>query len=324
MLKIIIKSVSALENNFRLDKWLHHRELQIPFSHIQKLCRSGQVRVNKKRAKSSYRLKAGDIIRFPVFQEKTSLENNFSSYSSNDKIVVDQLVEELLFQDDNYIILNKPPGLPVQGGSKVKTHLTMLFPLIAKKLSIAGKTLYLPHRLDKETSGLIIIAKTSLACREISEAFKKKQIYKKYLALCEETPTLSSGKIESYLSKDKKNKHKRIMLCSNKKGKYALTFYKCLKKNKSQSSLLELNPITGRSHQLRVACQSIGCAIMGDTTYNKNPSKNIKNLMLHSWQIIWPAQKWNFIAPLPGHFIEQAKEEGFEMSSRLLQNLKKS
>lgn len=306
MAKILIETVTSLENNFRLDKWIHHRELNIPFSHIQKLCRSGQVRVNSKRKKSSYRLKAGDIVRFPIFEKEKKTIPTPPKYTDHDWSMVNQLIAGILFQNDHYVILNKPSGLAVQGGSKITQNLVMLLPLLAQKLYLSKSSLYLPHRLDRGTSGLILLGKSSLASKEISEAFKNKRIKKKYLAICEGHPSPPSGTVEMYLAKDKKNNSNRRMHQDRKNGKYALTHYTCLKNNSSNLSIIELTPITGRSHQLRTACQSIGCPILGDKTYNPDSLIKAPYLLLHAWKIQWPEKQLNIEAPFPPHFQKHA------------------
>ncbi len=304
MPKIIIRTILLEENNLRLDKWFHHQEIGLPFSYVQKLCRSGQVRINGKRVKSNHRIKAGDSVRFPFFKLLEPIMKESRSYSSKDHAIIDNLIINIVFQDKDYIVLNKPSGLAVQGGTNIDHHLSMLLPLLSKCLSLPNKTLHIPHRLDRDTSGLLIIAKSSLASKNIAEAFKEKKIQKRYLALCNKYPTKKSGKITMKISKDK-GKNKRTMVQDNKYGKEAITQYTCLDKTGKIASLLELVPLTGRTHQLRVACQKLGCPVIGDKRYN--PASSLKEIMmLHAWQLIWTEKKWEFTAPLSPEFTNKA------------------
>ena len=277
--------------DMRLDRWIRHNIEKIPQGLIEKNLRNGKIKVNKKKVKSSYKVKLNDSI--DTFDldfkfSKDSLQKKKASKNtikSNEKFIVDN--------NDDFIIVNKKSGIPVQGGTKSKNNLIDIF--ADSKIFINSKP-YPVHRLDKDTSGLLIIAKHRKSAQLLTSLFRLRKVHKTYIAICHGEVDKNSGILENNLIRYEDNKP--IV-------EKAKTVFKVLDKN-SSASLLEMKPITGRKHQLRKQLFNIGHSIYGDKKYNSSLfTKGInKDLMLHSYQIRFMIneKKYTYRALLPDYF----------------------
>jgi 23S rRNA pseudouridine955/2504/2580 synthase len=203
-----------------------------------------------------------------------------------------------LFENDRFLVLNKPAGLAVQGGSGMTKHvdglIRALYPDNPPKLV---------HRIDRETSGLLILAKTHSMAQKLTKAFEKHTIIKEYWAVVENIPTKSKGDILTHLEKGWGKDMEKMRITEG--GKYSKTSYTVLAKNTpNKKALLSLIPHTGRTHQLRVHCEHIRCPILGDRKYNPNTLS--KTLHLHARQLILPFEfdSYIFTAEPPSYFVE--------------------
>ena len=284
--------VDSTCNNMRFDRWLRNKLGKIPQSLIEKSLRLGKIRINKKKVKSSFKIRTNDKIEIFRLDFKEKINHKKILFTpSNDVIKTN---EDLIIDNNNdFIVLNKSAGISVQGGTKSKKNLVDIF---AKSEIFHGTKPYSVHRLDKETSGVFIIAKNRQTAQLLTSLFRLRKIHKTYLAICH-------GEIEekSGIWNDE------LIRFDNKKKivEKAQTIFKVIDKN-SNSSFVEMKPITGRKHQLRKQLFNIGHSIYGDKKYRSFSSiKGInKNLMLHSYQIrfIINDRKYTYTALLPDYF----------------------
>ena len=246
-------------SNLRLDKFLCQK-FDISFGLAQKLIREKKVRVNSGRVDAAYKTQAQDQV--AIFAElKDRVENHKQKAKISDQKIA-QLKEKIIFRDENIIALNKPSGLATQGGSGITISVDDYLPHLRFDLK---ENPQLVHRLDKDTSGIILIARNAKTAEFLTAAFKNKTIRKTYLALVVGVVKKTEGVINIPICKKFVGKNEKVYR-DEVHGKEAITEFKLVKTFKDYS-LLELRPITGRTHQLRVHCKEIGHAIIGDVKY---------------------------------------------------------
>jgi 23S rRNA pseudouridine955/2504/2580 synthase len=285
-------TVDSTCNDMRIDRWTRLKIGKIPQGLIEKYLRSGKIKINKKKIKSSTKVKTNDIVDFfnldfkeTIVQKKIKFEPSKEIIKSNEDQIIDN--------NENFVVLNKSSGISVQGGTKSKKNLVDIF---AKSEIFHGTKPYSVHRLDKDTSGVFIMAKTRETAQLLTSLFRLRKVHKTYLAICHGELNIDAGEWNDDLIRydgDKKIIEK------------AKTIFKVLDKN-SEASLVELKPITGRKHQLRKQLYALGQPIFGDIKYKlSNSSRGLnKNLMLHSYQIkfIIDDVKHTYTALLPDYF----------------------
>jgi len=261
-------------NDSRLDKWFKNKIINLPHSLLEKILRQNKVKVNKKKTKSSYRLQAGDLIEiYDISKLKPADKKEKIKYLPKKKeisIYDDYVIEN----NENFIVINKPTGIPVQSGTKSFKN---IIDILKNTRYFKNSKPFIVHRLDKETSGVLIIAKNRKYAQLFTSLFRIRKIHKTYLAIV-------YGKVDKSIKVMKDN---LIYFENNKKiFQKAVSNLKIIKSNEGYS-FLELNPITGRKHQLRKQLLEIGCPIIGDDKYFLNDRKRIKikNLMLHAYKI---------------------------------------
>ena len=285
-------TVDSTCNDMRIDRWLRLKVGKIPQGLIEKYLRSGKIKINKKKVKSSTKVKTDDVInsfiidfKEIIVQKKIKFEPSRDIIKSNEDQIIDN--------NENFIVLNKSSGISVQGGTKSKKNLVDIF---AKSEIFQGTKPYSVHRLDKDTSGVFIMAKTRESAQLLTSLFRLRKVHKTYLAICHGELVKDSGEWNDDLIRY--DGEKKII-------EKAKTIFKVLDKN-SEASLVELKPITGRKHQLRKQLYALGQPIFGDIKYKlSSSSKGInKNLMLHSYQIkfIIDDVKHTYTALLPDYF----------------------
>ena len=297
-------TVDSTCNDMRIDRWTRLKIGKIPQGLIEKYLRSGKIKINKKKIKSSTKVKTNDIVSFfnldfkeTIVQKKIKFEPSKEIIKSNEDQIIDN--------NENFVVLNKSSGISVQGGTKSKKNLVDIF---AKSEIFHGTKPYSVHRLDKDTSGVFIMAKTRESAQLLTSLFRLRKVHKTYLAICHGELNKDSGEWNDDLIRydgDKKIIEK------------AKTIYKVLDKN-SEASLVELKPITGRKHQLRKQLYALGQPIFGDIKYKiSNSSRGLnKNLMLHSYQIkfIIDDIKHTYTALLPDYFRKLLKTKRLRFS----------
>ena len=285
-------TVDSTCNDMRIDRWLRLKVGKIPQGLIEKYLRSGKIKINKKKVKSSTKVKTDDVINsFIVDFKETIVQKKIKFEPSKDIIKSNE--DQIIDNNENFIVLNKSSGISVQGGTKSKKNLVDIF---AKSEIFQGTKPYSVHRLDKDTSGVFIMAKTRESAQLLTSLFRLRKVHKTYLAICHGELVKDSGEWNDDLIRY--DGEKKII-------EKAKTIFKVLDKN-SEASLVELKPITGRKHQLRKQLYALGQPIFGDIKYKLSSStKGInKNLMLHSYQIkfIIDDVKHTYTALLPDYF----------------------
>ena len=296
--------VDSTCKDMRVDRWIRLKLGKIPQGLIEKYLRSGKIKLNKKKVKSSYKINTKDKVdlfdinfKETIVQKKIKFEPSKEVIKSNEDQIIDN--------NSNFVVLNKTSGISVQGGTKSKKNLVDIF---AKSEFFEGTKPYSVHRLDKDTSGVFIMAKTRESAQLLTSLFRLRKVHKTYLAICHGELNKDSGEWNDDLIRY--DGERKII-------EKAKTIYKVLDKN-SEATLVELKPITGRKHQLRKQLYALGQPIFGDIKYKlSNSSRGLnKNLMLHSYQIkfIIDNVKHTYTALLPDYFRKLLKTKRLRFS----------
>ena len=275
----------------RIDRWIRKNICQIPQGLIEKNLRNKNITVNKLRVKSSYKLQSNDKILLRNFNPKSRILNK-KKYTPLKKDIAES-TKFIIENNDNFAVLNKPSGLAVQSGTKSKRN---LIDIISNNESISCSKPFLVHRIDKDTSGILIVAKNKPYAQLFTSLFRIRKIHKSYLSIC--TGEFENQKGELIDTLVRYEGHKKIL-------EKAVTYYKVLDKN-NLATLLLLNPITGRKHQIRKQLSTFGHTIFGDTKYNfAKHLFNKKNfLMLHAYAVKFMIneKKFEYKVAVPDYF----------------------
>ncbi|MGN0919474.1 MAG: RluA family pseudouridine synthase [Alphaproteobacteria bacterium] len=302
--------VTESEKDIRLDRWFKRHYPMLSHGMLEKWLRKKNIRVDGKRAATNTRLAVGQVIRIPPMETKPTPTKE-KTLSKADVSFIQKMV---LYKDDKILVLNKPAGLAVQGGSKTTRHIDGM--LDALKFELDERP-HLVHRLDKETSGVLVVARTVQSAAVLSKLFKTKEVHKTYWALVAGLPHPEKGRIDAPLSQKRtgKNSDKRMV---DEDGSPAVSLYEVQDHLADKISWLQLSPLTGRTHQLRIhTAEILKTPILGDTRYGKRNdlTKELPTKMfLHAKAISLPLQNKKTIvieAPLPEHFKEAFKHFGF-------------
>lgn len=303
-----IKKVKAEDDGMRLNRWFMKYYPNLTLGRLQKLLRTKQIKVDGKRAETSLKLAAGCEVRVPPMDEQPETGANRSEISRRDAEFILSLV---IYKDDNIIVLNKPSGLAVQGGTNTSRHVDGMLEALRFELNEKPK---LVHRIDKDTSGVLVLARNRTWADRLTKAFREHTLPKTYLALVNSCPKNPAGEIKAPLEK-----------CGEKSlvspdGKPAATVYKTLDEVGSKFALVEASPLTGRTHQIRAHMEYIGCPIVGDDKYfggeKRQKYASIPDkLYLHAYKIDLSAlynKKTVIKAALPEHFKKALAALGIE------------
>ena len=316
------RQVAGSEAGQRLDRWFKQHYPSLGLGRLNKLLRTGQIRVDGKRAKSSTRLEAGQSIRVPPLDDsaKEAPRPETRRTAKPDPKLVARLKDAILYQDDWLLAINKPAGLAVQGGSKQEQHLDAL--LDGLKLGAAERP-RLVHRLDKDTSGVLLLARSAEAARRLAESFKDKETTKVYWAVVVGEPKPLEGRLDLPLAKRSGKGGERVGV-DEEEGRRAVTDFRALDRLGGQATLMELRPVTGRTHQLRAHCRELGTPILGDGKYGGKAAflEGVdlpRKLHLHARRITLPHPAGGrgmleIKAPPPPHMLETFRVLGLEPS----------
>ena len=261
-------------NDSRLDKWFKNKIINLPHSLLEKILRQNKVKVNKKKTKSSYRLQKGDLIEIYGISKLKPVDKKEKIKYLPKKKEIGTYDDYIIEDNENFIVINKPTGIPVQSGTKSFKN---IIDILKNSKYFKNSKPFVVHRLDKETSGILIIAKNRRYAQLFTSLFRIRKIHKTYLAIV-------YGKVDKSI---KVMKDDLVYYENNKQiSQKAISNLKIINSNEGYS-YLQLNPITGRKHQLRKQLLKIGCPIVGDDKYFLNDRKRIKikNLMLHASKI---------------------------------------
>ena len=297
----MIKNFKILNNfNQRLDKYLKYKFTSLTQGFIEKNIRKKNILINNSSTKANYLVKLNDNLKLLNFHEK--LYKSKIIFKTNIKISKENSAKfkrSIIYENNDFIILHKWTQIASQGGSKIKTSIDHIIKNINPQYRLV-------HRLDKETSGLLLIAKNLNYAKKLSSLFRQKDITKFYIAICEGNP---------------KNNNSLVKLdIKNKKQKFenTLTNYKVLNKNTGISSIL-FNPQTGKPHQLRIVSKNLGCPIVGDSKYNTHSKYSKETLMLHAFALKFTIdkKKYEFISNLPDYFLNFQKKNNLKINKDL-------
>ena len=273
----------------RLDRWIQKNVQGVPFGLIQKLLRKRAIRIDGKRTtKGDTRLSTGQEVRIPALEEKAEAPKTERKLKDSDIKFIRSLV---IYEDDDVIAINKPSGLAVQGGSKTTRHIDgLLAGLADKKKGVKPK---LVHRLDKDTSGVMLLAKHDKAARELGFLFKGRDVRKYYWALVAPAPEEQNGTIRAGIRKAG-GPNREKMIIDDEEGKHATTDFCVIERAHTQAAFVAFWPRTGRTHQIRVhASEILGTPILGDYKYgfddeNWEDLELKERLHLHAQRIMLP------------------------------------
>ena len=290
------------EVDCRLSTWIKRNDRRLSFNSVNTLCRKGLIKVNGVKTKASYRLVIGDVITIPSLSLSVTDDNG--STPKIDSKLAKLLLEAIILKDEHLIAINKPEGLASQGGSSQGTRHVDAY---RSTLQFGAKDPpRLIHRLDKETSGILLLARDVKTASAFATLFRAKQVEKVYWALVEGVPKKEQGILESYIGDvDIWKPSINLGLIEQKKSrqynankKKALTFYKVIEKIGSKYAWLELKPATGRTHQLRIHCAELGNPIVGDRKYKSSEDKNSQDLPYSFKKLFLHARCVNFVHPI--------------------------
>jgi 23S rRNA pseudouridine955/2504/2580 synthase len=312
-------TVAADEEGMRLDRWFKVHFPQVTFAYLNKLTRTGQVRVGTARSKTNTRLKSGDEIRVPplAFDKRPAdtPKSEVKPLTREERRLFDSMV---IHEDKDIFILNKPSGFAVQGGSKTHHHLDGLLMGLGKEL---GERPLLVHRLDRDTSGVIVIAKRRAVAASLGKLFATRNVKKTYWAVVKGVPKPQQGRIDVALIKARGLEGDRMRAAregEEEDEQHAVTQYAVIDKAGQVASWLSLQPTTGRQHQLRAHASHIGTPILGDNKYGGDeglPEGVTNRLHLHARRIVFPHLRGGTIdisAPLPEHMLATFEMLGFD------------
>ncbi len=306
-------TVAADEADIRLDRWFKRHLPQVPHGMLEKLLRSGQVRVDGKRAKANQRLEPGQQIRIPPLPD--SPPPVAAPRPGVPEADARMLRDAVIYKDDHVIALNKPPGLAVQGGTGMRErHLDAMLDALA----FDGERPRLVHRLDKDTSGVLLLGRTAAAAAKLAAAFRSRAARKLYWAVVVGVPKPRQGRIDAPLAKLPGRLGEKVGVDEDE-GKRAVTWYRTVEAVK-RAAWLELDPRTGRTHQLRAHCALLNTPILGDGKYGAaeaflSGQGVSRKLHLHARAIRMPHPAHGtleLVAPLPEHMATTFRFFGFE------------
>jgi 23S rRNA pseudouridine955/2504/2580 synthase len=327
--------VTEDEAGLRVDRWFKRRYPALALSHLAKICRKGEVRVDGKRIETSTRLEAGQKLRVPPLKlEAAPAAPAVRRAAPEDAEAIRRMT---LFEDRDLLILNKPYGLASQGGSGMTRHIDGMLAALAQ----GDARPVLVHRLDRDTSGVLLCAKNRRTAAELGEIFRSRQARKIYWALVEGVPKPTQGRISLYLAKGAgmerargqgaEMEKMRIARHGDADAQHSLTYYAIVEKVAPRCAWLSMKPLTGRTHQLRAHMEAIGCPIFGDPKYGRRPEDDVRRrdplraipdglerkLHLLARRLVLPHPKGGTIdvtAPLPEHMKKTWDVFGFDLN----------
>ncbi len=313
------RTVSEGEDGMRLDRWFALHFPRLKFGRLQKMIRTGQIRVDRGRVKTNTRLSFGQTVRIPPMEKDDGAVKTVKSELN--KSDADFLRQRILYEDDDVIVLNKPHGLAVQGGSGTDRHIDgMLKSLPNKK----GEAPRLVHRLDRDTSGCLLVAKTRAVASHFGSVFRSRSARKIYWAVTIGVPNPNQGSISCFIARQSGRDGEQMAVVGkgHKGALHSMTHYSVTDNAGQEFSWVTLKPVTGRTHQLRVHMMNLGTPILDDPRYsamenwNWQPPKGLgSGLHLHARRLVISlvnGTKLDISAPLPPHMKKSFDMLGFD------------
>ncbi|MBZ0161198.1 MAG: RluA family pseudouridine synthase [Notoacmeibacter sp.] len=316
-------TVNDDENGMRVDRWFKLHVPGLGFGALQKLLRTGQVRIDGGRVKAETRLATGQVVRIPPLDIDMKDTRPLTTRTMRDAADGDVLSRMVLHEDAKVIVFNKPAGLAVQGGSGITRHVDGM---LEAWRNAKGEKPRLVHRIDRETSGVLVVARTRGAAVKLTAAFRARETRKTYWALVRGVPKKREGRISTWLVRETAPGGDRMRVANHGEddADHAISHYRVIEQAGQALSWLEMEPYTGRTHQLRVHAAHIGCPIIGDPKYfeaDQNwelPGGLQNRLHLHARRIVIPHPDGGTLdvtAPLPPHMVQAWNLLGFDESA---------
>lgn len=323
--QVVNLSVDADEDDTRLDRWLKRKFHGLTQGQIEKACRTGEIRVDGARAKASTRIKAGQSVRVPPMTAPKGREAENEDDKPRARVKssdADMMRDLVIYEDERIIALNKPAGLAVQGGTGTSRHIDALSRALVPDTAEKPR---LVHRLDRDTTGVLVLAKTVGAANQLGKLFRSRDLDKIYWAVTLGVPHPAHGDIRGWMLKSSGpggEKEKMRAAAQNEKGAlYALTLYSVVQNAGRTAAWVALKPETGRTHQLRFHMAEMGTAIVGDRKYTcdrEAPQGLADGLHLHARALRLPqphGKPIEIVAPLPPHMLQTFDALGFDEAS---------
>ncbi len=325
MSAVQILTVEEADDGSRLDRWFKRQFPHIPHGRVEKLLRKGELRVDGKRSKGNLRISAGQKVRVPPLPDAPdpSEAKPVRRVSDGDIAFIKSLV---IYEDADLFALNKPAGIAVQGGTKTNRHIDGMLPAL-------GEGCRLVHRLDRDTSGVLLIAKNRKSAAAIGKDFATRKTEKIYWGITNGVPKPQEGEIKGYIGKSKTddrfgkiNEGMEVMAAvrhGTSGAKYARTLYRVINASGKRAAWVVMQPLTGRTHQLRLHMQILGAPLLGDPKYmtdREHPGGLAQQLHLHARSIALPRpgnKELYLEAPLPEHFDHAFKRLGINPNTKI-------
>ena len=311
-------TVTPDENGMRVDRFFESRFPGLSFSHIQRIIRKGEVRLDGKRTQPKDRLEAGQAVRIPPLKLEAPKVRDDAPQAMRDREFIRSIT---LSEDDDVLVLNKPAGLAVQGGSGISQNIDAMLEALRGNYADAQRP-RLVHRLDKDTAGCLLVAKTRFAAAALAKTFRTRSARKIYWALVAGVPKPKQGRVSTYLAKqeEEEDSYMRIAKHGDKDAVHAVTYYAVVETAAQKVAWISLKPVTGRTHQLRAHMAHVGNPILGDPKYFnienwELPGGIEKKLHLLARRIVVPHPRGGTIdvtAPLPPHMQHSWDLLGFD------------
>jgi 23S rRNA pseudouridine955/2504/2580 synthase len=309
-----LRTISDDDDGIRLDRWFRRHYPALSHGRLEKLLRKGEVRLDGKRAKAADRISAGQSLRLPpqVIHDKAETKPKPAPVKTSRR-----LEDAILYMDKHLIVLNKPAGLATQGGSGLSEHVDGMLDQLAFEKTTRPK---LVHRLDRDTSGVLLVARTAQAAAGLSRALASRDASKIYWALVKGVPKQRRGFVKAALAKEgQRGKGERMTVSEDEEAKFALTEYAVMGEAGQEFAWVAARPVTGRTHQIRVHLASLGTPIVGDFKYGGAGAKGkgaiADKLHLHARAIDIARPdggRLQVTAPLPPHMAKSWELLGFD------------
>lgn len=310
--------IGDADDGMRLDRWLRNQFPGLKQGKLEKLLRKGQIRLDGSRAKSGDRVEAGQDVRLPPDIDGNPIQESRPKTIDPDvaRELSSTLKDSILHMDDEVIALNKPAGVAVQGGSGTHLHIDGVLDWL--KMGAKDRP-RLVHRLDRDTSGVMLLARTRASAAQLTKAFQSRDTQKIYWAITVGVPSEKQGMIDAPLAKLPGHRGELVQINENM-GKPAKTLFRTIDNAGKDAAWLELQPLTGRTHQIRVHCQAIGVPVVGDPKYGVRDAGILElgidnQLHLHARSLTIETgngKNLSVTAPLPDHMLRTFKSLGFD------------
>lgn len=319
-MSVHLRTITEDEADIRLDRWFRRHFPGLTQGAIQKMLRTGQIRVDGKRAEAATHLSPGQSVRIPPMPAATAIEDRPAP--AVDPLLVEEVGKLILYQDQQVVVLNKPFGLPSQGGPGIRKHLDQM--LDGLRFGSPERP-RLVHRLDKDTTGVIVVARTPGVAAKLAASFRTRAVEKTYWCVVVGRPVPVEGRIDVNLIRVDGFRGERAAVATEHDTDIAraITDFTTLDHAGRKLAWLEMHPLTGRTHQLRISCSAIGCPILGDAPYGKESEEGgntalvegfADKLHLHARRIVFPHPAGGTLsveAPLPPHMVQTFRDLGF-------------